>query len=131
MTGRSVANRPGRSAWMIACPKSFRGIEASRRLGTFLEGKPASSSTTRHTRKTGEKKNLKPNPLAEHCSQCGSSNVSLVERPLSLWDVLAMVPRSLSFLSPAFFSLLVRANPRQRRQDRQYRCLRCHSTWHI
>jgi hypothetical protein len=68
----------------------------------------------RVTPKTGEKRNMKPNPLAEHCSQCGSSNVSLVERPMSPWDVLAMVPRALGFLSPAFFPLSMRANPRQR-----------------
>ena len=74
---------------------------------------------------------MKPNLLAEHCEQCGSSNVSLVERPMSLWDVLVMVPRSLGFLSPSFFSLSVRGNPRQRRQDQQYRCLRCNRTWHV
>ena len=74
---------------------------------------------------------MKPNLLAEHCKQCGSSNVSLVERPMSLWDVLVMVPRSLGFLSPSFFSLSVRGNPRQRRQDQQYRCLRCNRTWHV
>jgi len=76
-------------------------------------------------------RNMKPNLLAEHCEQCGSSNVSLVERPMSLWDVLVMVPRSLGFLSPSFFSLSVRGNPRQRRQDQQYRCLRCNRTWHV
>lgn len=74
---------------------------------------------------------MQQNPLREYCSRCGSPNVSLVEHPMSLWDVLVMVPRALGFLSPAFFSLSVRGNPRKRRQDRQYRCLRCHSTWHI
>jgi hypothetical protein len=74
---------------------------------------------------------MKQHPLAEQCSQCGSSNLSLVERPLSPWEMLAMVPRSLGFLSPAFFSLSVRANPRQRRQEQQYRCLRCNRTWYV
>jgi hypothetical protein len=74
---------------------------------------------------------MKLNPLAEHCSQCGSSNVSLVERWMLPWDVLAMIPRSLSVLSPAFFWLLVRGNPRQGRQDQRYRCLRCNRTWQV
>ena len=74
---------------------------------------------------------MKQNPLAEHCEQCGSSNVSRVERPMSPWEMLAMVSRALGFLSPAFFSLSMRANPRQRRQEQQYRCLRCNRTWHI
>ena len=74
---------------------------------------------------------MKPDPLAEHCSQCGSSNVSLVERWMSPWDVLAMIPRSLSVLSPAFFWFLVRRNPGQGRQDQRYRCLRCNKTWHV
>src|SRR2546421_9993420 len=73
-------------------------------------------------------RNMKPNLLAEHCKQSGASNVSLVERPVSLWDVLVMVPRSLGFLSPDFFSLSVRGNPRQRRQGQQYRCRRSDGT---
>ena len=74
---------------------------------------------------------MKPNLLAEHCEQCWSSNVSLVESPMSLWDVFVMVPRALGFLSPAFFSLSMRATPRQKGQDQWYRCLRCNRTWQV
>src|SRR5215471_3054668 len=81
----------------------------------------ASRSDTRHTPKTGEMRNMKPNPFAEHWKQCGSSNLSLVPLRISPRDGLAMVPRSLGLLSAAFFSLLARANPRQRRQGDQYR----------
>lgn len=75
--------------------------------------------------------NMEQNPFAEHCEQCGSSNICLVERPMTIWDVLAMVPRSLGLLSPTFFSMLVRGSPRERRQDKRYRCLRCNRTWHF
>src|SRR5579885_2381791 len=85
----------------------------------------------RHTLKTGEMRNMKQNPVAEHCKQCGSSNVSLVHLRISPWEVLAMVPRSLGLLSPAFFSLLARGNPKQSRQDQQYRCLKCNRMWHV
>ena len=74
---------------------------------------------------------MQQNSFTEHCSRCGSHNVYLVERPMSPWQVLAMVSRSLSLLSPVFFSLSLRVNPRKRRRDRQYRCLRCNRTWHI
>jgi len=73
---------------------------------------------------------MQQNSLTEHCPRCGSPNVYLVERPMSPWQVLAMVSRSLSLLSPVF-SLSLRVNPRQRGQDQQFRCRRCNSTWHI
>ncbi len=74
---------------------------------------------------------MKQNHLTEHCSQCGSPNISRVERSMSPWEVLAMVPRALGFLSPAFFSLSMRATPRQKGQDQRYRCLRCNRTWQV
>jgi ribosomal protein L37AE/L43A len=74
---------------------------------------------------------MKQNPLTEHCEQCGSANISRVERSMSVWEVLAMVPRALGFLSPAFFSLSMRATPRQKGQDQRYRCLRCNRTWQV
>src|SRR5438105_1256283 len=61
-------------------------------------------------------RNMKQNPFTEHCEQCGSPNVSRVERPISPWEVLAIVPRALGFLSPAFFSLSSRARLRKSRQ---------------
>lgn len=74
---------------------------------------------------------MKQNPLTEHCSLCGSPNVSRVEHPISLWEVLAMVPRSLSLLSPVFYPLSLKGNTGKSRQNQQYRCLRCNKTWHI
>ena len=72
---------------------------------------------------------MEQNSFTEYCEQCGSPNVCLVERSMLPWHVLAMIPRSLSPLSPVFFSLSVRGNTRRGRQDRQYRCLKCNRTW--
>jgi hypothetical protein len=74
---------------------------------------------------------MEQKPFAEQCEQCGSSNVSFVARLLSPWDMLAMISRSLGVFSPTFISLSARRNLRQRRQDNQYRCLRCNKTWHV
>ena len=74
---------------------------------------------------------MQQNHVREHCSQCGSSNIYFVERPMSPCDMLAMIPRALGLFSPTFFSLYMRGSSRRRRQDKQYRCLSCNRTWHI
>jgi DNA-directed RNA polymerase subunit RPC12/RpoP len=72
---------------------------------------------------------MEQNPLQEQCSQCGSSNVYLVEHRMSPWDVLATISRSFGLFSPLFLALHVIGKEKQRRQDKQYRCSRCNKTW--
>src|SRR5215467_15368920 len=75
----------------------------------------ASRSATRYTPKTGEMRNMKQNPVAEHWKQCGSSNVSLVPLRISPWDVRGLGP---SLVGPLVSSLLLALGERKSQAEK-------------